>query len=325
MSNLKSREIGGYLEMETFLGREYYSDLYKLNLGRTAFVWLLQNIRHEKVFLPRFICDSVNESALNAGFTLVPYGLDEDLNPVFDECGEPGENDILYLVNFYGQLGADEIRSFGKTYPKIIVDNAQAFYDAPVEGVHTLYSARKFFGLPDGAYVATDAENDYDSIPEDKSQDRVRYLVGRMEDTAREHYSEMLAANDTFSTEIPRKMSLFTQNMLRAVDYEAIKLKRIENYKTLSGLLPDSNPFNRRMPECPFAYPFYHEDGVNLRKYLAERDIFIPTLWKFLIEEMPADSFEHQWSANILSLPIDQRYSEEDMKIMAETILNYKK
>ena len=199
MSEIRNKEIGGYLEMETFLGKEYFNDLYRLNLGRTSFVWLLQNIEHERVFLPKFICDSVNKSALDAGFELVSYGLDENLTPLFDKCGEPGGNDILYLVNFYGQLSSDEIKNYKKTYPNIIVDNAQAFYDAPVEGVHTLYSARKFFGLPDGAYVATPGNTNYDSLPADKSQDRVRYLVGRMEDTAREHYSEMLAANETFS------------------------------------------------------------------------------------------------------------------------------
>ena len=324
MSEIRNKEIGGYLEMETFLGKEYFNDLYRLNLGRTSFVWLLQNIEHERVFLPKFICDSVNKSALDAGFELVSYGLDENLTPLFDKCGEPGGNDILYLVNFYGQLSSDEIKNYKKTYPNIIVDNAQAFYDAPVEGVHTLYSARKFFGLTDGAYVATPGSTNYDSLPADKSQDRVRYLVGRMEDTAREHYSEMLAANETFSTEIPRKMSKFTQNMLRAIDYEAVKKKRCENYEVLSNLLPNDNPFNRRTPECPFAYPFFHEDGVAVRKYLAENNIFIPTLWKFLIEEMPEDSLEHQWSANILSLPIDQRYSEEDLKIVADAIRNYK-
>ena len=64
---------------------------------------------------------------------------------------------------------------------------------------------------------------------------------------------------------------------------------------------------------------------MALRKYLAERDIFIPTLWSFLIDKMPEDSFEYKWSSNILSLPIDQRYDEEDFKIMAETILAYDK
>lgn len=30
------QEIGGYLELEVFHGKEYYPDLVKVNLGRTA-------------------------------------------------------------------------------------------------------------------------------------------------------------------------------------------------------------------------------------------------------------------------------------------------
>ena len=38
-------EIGGYLELENFTGEEYYPELLKLNLGRTALLFaLIQNL-----------------------------------------------------------------------------------------------------------------------------------------------------------------------------------------------------------------------------------------------------------------------------------------
>ena len=39
------QEIGGYLELEVFHGKEYYPDLVKVNLGRTALCWLLESGR----------------------------------------------------------------------------------------------------------------------------------------------------------------------------------------------------------------------------------------------------------------------------------------
>ena len=33
------KEIGGYFELEDFGGKEYYPNLYKVNLGRTALRW----------------------------------------------------------------------------------------------------------------------------------------------------------------------------------------------------------------------------------------------------------------------------------------------
>ena len=41
------QEIGGYLELEVFHGKEYYPDLVKVNLGRTALCWLLESRKIE--------------------------------------------------------------------------------------------------------------------------------------------------------------------------------------------------------------------------------------------------------------------------------------
>lgn len=61
--------------------------------------------------------------------------------------------DWVYLINFYGQYSRDEIVSYAKEYKNLIVDNVQAFYTKPIEGVDTIYTCRKFFGVPDGGYL----------------------------------------------------------------------------------------------------------------------------------------------------------------------------
>ncbi len=38
------KEIGGYLELEEMSGEEYYPDLIKLNLGRNALVFALEQL-----------------------------------------------------------------------------------------------------------------------------------------------------------------------------------------------------------------------------------------------------------------------------------------
>ena len=45
------QEIGGYLELEVFHGKEYYPDLVKVNLGRTALCWLLESRKIETLYL----------------------------------------------------------------------------------------------------------------------------------------------------------------------------------------------------------------------------------------------------------------------------------
>lgn len=318
-----AKEIGGYMELEHFHGKEMYPDLYKVNLGRTALVWLLQRIEHRRVFIPAYICESVIDSAAHAGFDVVLYGLDEELEPVWGPEGAPEPDDILYLVNYYGQLAQERIERCRDEFSCVIVDNAQAFYDRPVDGVHTIYTARKFFGLSDGAYIATDIDTAHDDITTDSSAGRMKHLIGRLEGSARDYYSEMLAVSDTFGTEIPRRMSPLTENLLKGIDYEYVRNRRRDNYHTLSRLLPDDNPFNRLMPECPWSYPYHHENGPELRKFLASRSIFVPTNWSYLLKKMPEGTLEHDWAADILPLPVDQRYSEEEMNIIAKAIREF--
>ena len=69
-----------------------------------------------------------------------------------------------------------------------------------------------------------------------------------------------------------------------------------------------------------FVYPYYHKEGLKLRRWLAEHKIFVPTYWKNILEDCTEDSLEYQWAADVLPLPCDQRYGKEEMQYMAERI-----
>ena len=317
------KEIGGYMELEHFQGNELYPDLLKFNLARTAFVWLLRNINHNRVFIPRYICNSVPDSAVDAGFKVVFYSLDTDLEPVYDRHDRPGPEDVMYVVNYYGQFTEDRINRYRSEYKNLVIDNAQALYAPPVSGVHTIYSPRKFLGLSDGAYLSTTVRKGNGDIPVDRSSGRFSYLLGRFEGNARDHYGEMLKASAEFDSVTPKRMSLLTENTLKAIDYEYVKQKRLDNYHEISMLLHSDNPFNRSLPECPFAYPYYCENGIQLRKYLAQKSIFVPTNWNYLTEILDPDDLGYEWSCNILPLPVDQRYGREDMRIISDAVKSF--
>ena len=60
------KEIGGYLELEEMSGEEYYPDLIKLNLGRNALVFALEQLHIRKLWLPLLLCDSVTSVCKNS-------------------------------------------------------------------------------------------------------------------------------------------------------------------------------------------------------------------------------------------------------------------
>ena len=121
------------------------------------------------------------------------------------------------------------------------------------------------------------------------------------------------------------RMSRLTENLLGAIDYEGCRQKREDNYAVLKQLLPSENPFTRVVPRGPFCYPYYHKKGQELRKRLAEQKIFVPVYWGNVLKEQDPDSLEYQWAADILPLPRDHRYGQEEMEYIAATIKEWER
>ena len=313
------KEIGGYFELEDFGGKEYYPNLYKVNLGRTALRWLLEGRGYTKIYLPVFLCESVTEACEQHGIRISRYQLGAELNVLLPRK-KLGESECLYLVNYYGQLTDEKILAYQKIFGNIIVDHTHAFFQKPLPGVDTLYSCRKFLGVSDGAYLSTDAELEPEKKPLDHSMGRMEHILGRYEYDAGTFYQKMLDNAANYHEMEIRRMSRLTGNLLRTMDYSGIKTRREKNYRLLAKLLPSRNAFTGKVPEGPFAYPYYHKNGLELRHWLAGRKIFVPTNWRNILEEFDRDTMEYDWAANVLPLPCDQRYGAEEMQYIADSI-----
>lgn len=313
----QQKEIGGYFEMEELSGKEYYPDLLRLNLGRTALLYLMEQRNCQEIFLPCYLCDSVIRVCRESGVKVSFYSVSDKLEPLLDKLPDGA---WCYLVNYYGQLTDEQILDYRKKYGNIIVDQTHAFYQRPLPHVDTIYSPRKFFGLPDGAYVSSDLPASKD-LPADYSAGRMEHILGRYEKGGNAYYSVMLKNAETFQRETIRRMSRLTQNLLRGIDYSLCARKRNENYDVLASRLDALNPLPFRKPVVPMCYPLYTEHGPKIRKNLAQEQIYVPVYWKNVVEEMPEDSTEYRYAANILPLPCDQRYTPDDMERVASAVL----
>lgn len=309
------KEIGGYIELE----RNYLPMLHEgaiaLNCGSSCLAYLIRARGIRTLRIPYFLCDCVEETCRKEGTEVHFYRIREDFTPAEDFCLKDGE--WLYLVNFYGQLTEQQIRELAQRYGRVIVDNAQAYFDMPIEGVDTLYTCRKFFGVPDGAFLYTDTMLQ-EELPRDESFERMHFLLGRFEQSASNFYEEYAANNDALSYEPIKAMSRLTDNLLRGIDYDRVKRVRTENYRYLSKRLSSVNLLQLRDVEGAFAYPLLLKKGSEIRKALIRQKIYIPTLWP----NVPRDgSLEDNYAQNILPLPCDQRYGEEEMEMIVKAVL----
>lgn len=309
------REIGGYFGLESLISKEYYSDLVALNSGRNALVYLLRAKKIKKIYIPYFLCDSIEKVCERERCDYAFYHISNDFYPIFEE--ELKANEYIYIVNYYGQISNKALVALKEKYKRIIFDNSHAFFQRPIEGVDTIYSCRKFLGVPDGAYLSTDTviKGDLDI---DTSALRMNHLLGRLEGNASDYYEVFKRNEEKFEELDLCYMSKLTHNIMGAIDYNNVRQKREHNYKILKEKLDAINVKVLSVHGVPYCYPFYCNNGKDIRKQLIERKIYIPTLWPNVLQMK--DTLEKDLAENCLPIPCDQRYEEEDMLYIVQAI-----
>ena len=366
------KEYGGYIELDTYRGQEYYPELLALNSGRGALRFLIRLRRIRKLYLPAFCCDTVREACEREGISWEYYSIDARFRPLFGR--ELGEGEWLYVANLYGVISQEEMEDLAGRFGRVIGDYTHSFFLPPLKGGDTLYSCRKFFGVADGAYLAlgsgillsgegnlraleqeklnvlalgqemlgsassrqeklspatlvlAEAEKAYASLEEDKSYERMHFLLGRYEGQASDFYREYAENNEIFSREPVKRMSRLTHNLLRAIDYEEVKERRSENFAFLSRELGAGNRLELPIVAGAYAYPFWPKGegicGGELRRELIRRKVYIPVLWPEVLTLCGEESLEHRMAENILPLPVDQRYGEKEMGEILEILFS---
>lgn len=309
-------EIGGYFGLEQFRGLEYHSGLIGVNNGRSALRYILKARNIRKLHIPYFLCDSVSNMCRRNGYDIAFYHINAGFMPIFDKYLTGSE--YLYVVNYYGQFSNDQILKLKDRHGNIIIDNVQAFFQQPVSGIDTVYSCRKFFGVPDGGYVSTEAVLK-EEFEQDVSKDRMVHILGRFEGTASEYYSTFRENDHSFAEAPLRRMSKLTRNLLQGIDYEHVRRIRNDNYAMLDSVLGARNKLHLTASDGPYCYPFYCENGMEIKKRLASDKIYVPTLWPNVLDMN--GTLEKDYAENILPLPCDQRYGSQDMLWVAEEIM----
>lgn len=309
------REIGGYIEFEYYHGKMLHEKAIALNCGRNCLAYLFKCRGIKKLKVPYFICNSVFNVCEREGVEKVYYHITQDFRPTPDLSLKSDE--WLYLVNLYGQLSNEEIKNYVEKYERVIVDQANDYFAAPLPGVDSFYTCRKWFGVADGAFLYTTASLD-DDLEKDESYSRMEFLLGRFERTADEFYAGYNANNNFFINEPIKRMSKLTMNILHGIDYSFVEKRRSENFAYLYERFSAVNQLN--LKPGTFMYPLMIENGTEMRRKLQMEKIYIPTLWPTVFAVADQGNEEYKMAKNILPLPIDQRYGIDDMKYMADRI-----
>lgn len=231
---------------------------------------------------------------------------------------------LPYLYCNYFGLMDEYVKIVTDRYaPNIIIDNTQAFFSRPLPEIDTFYTCRKFFGVADGAYLYTNKEADFD-IPQDYSSSRMLFLLDRLDKSAEEAFSDYHKSEDTLDHDEIKKMSKITQFIMSSICYKSVADRRISNYIYLHDNLSSSNTLSVDLERknVPMVYPFLSED-INLRKKLIDNKVYVASYWPNVQSWCNAESLENTLSQLLLPLPIDQRYSIDEMNFIVSVLKEF--
>lgn len=312
-----TREIGGYFELEHFLGHELHEGAIALDCARNCLAYLVETRDIRSLWVPYFLCSSIDFVMQRYPQVAIhQYEIAANFEPAWDTF-TLGADDYLYLVDFYGQLSDEQIAAAAeRAEGRIVVDEVMAYFHMPLPGLDTLYSCRKFFGVADGAYLYTTTKLDR-PLATSQSHDKMGFVLGRAEGPANDYYQESVTNNKRFRQGDIELMSPITHNILRAVDYDHVARRRKENFLVLAEALDATNELKPIATSGAFMYPYLVKNGEALRKQLQQRKIYVSMLWDWALG---APGLADRYARDILPLPVDQRYDADDMRYMLDVI-----
>ncbi len=311
--------IGGYFELELRKGLEYHKDAIRLNSGRNAFEYILHAKGYRKVYLPYFTCDVMLEPINKLEIEYEYYHIDKQLDPIFN-FERIDKSEAFVYINYFG-IKRQTVQKLSNCCSNLIIDNSQAFFDKPSTGIDTFYSPRKFFGIPDGAYLFTDKLLQI-KLPRDHSVARFSHLIKRIDEGAEAGYPDFRRNNDAIIGQPISIMSALTEALLRNIDYDKVIKIRKQNFMFMNKNFKETNELKMSEDQdfVPMVYPYLSTIGENLKQNLIQKKVFVATYWPNVFDWCHENELEYSFAKHIIPLPIDQRYNEDELSTVIKIL-----
>lgn len=307
--------IGGFYELELSHGGSVpHPGAIGLSTGRACLTVMLEHLMPKRVHVPFYTCNTTFEPFARLGIETRFYGLDETLFPL--ELPALGDGEYFLWTNYFG-VCSEHTSKIKKHYgEKVLLDDTHSFFNPGHPGYWSFTVARKYFGVPDGAFLYAPVKLDTEAERFDKVS--LTHSILRRLGRQREAYEAFEQYDGTLDSTVYR-ISEISEGLLRGVDMARVAEARRRNYDFLHAALGEYNqlPIGEHN-EVPFCYPYLPVKQVE-RKDLYERGLFIPSFWIDTRQRgVDGFAFEKRISVELLPLPVDHRYTPSDLQRMAD-------
>lgn len=231
----------------------------------------------------------------------------------------------------------------------------ESFMSGDVPADYYIGSIRKWMGVPDGAFVIgrKGMKEISDSLESDFTRLRYQALAEKREYVAstdrpqdlKDHFRRLFSdAEDSLDDGVtPVPVSDTARGALRSIDLSGMRERRRENFSVLRECM-STDPLCGEMyeilnadaavPDVPFMLPvIMHIEHIResahtaagqsitrdrFENKLASRGVYAPVLWPIDARAAEICEVSRYFAQNMLAFYIDQRYTADDMRYVAE-------
>ena len=144
-------EYGGYFGLEkniiTEKNRIDFSHYFKS--ARSIINFILKEMKCNRIYLPYFFCDVILEGVVPNDVLIEFYHINTNLE--IARQIDLSEGELLLYINYFGLKRAYCKKLSNKYGSSLLIDNVQDYFDDFAYNSISFNSARKYFGVPDGA------------------------------------------------------------------------------------------------------------------------------------------------------------------------------
>jgi dTDP-4-amino-4,6-dideoxygalactose transaminase len=313
--------------------------------GRSALRMLTETMEYGEVLLPEYICDSVLQcfSAHRVRFYRLNERLEIDIEDLSSKVND--YTVAVYVMHYFGSLQPrPSLSALTKLKNQndfiIIEDTTHSIFSNPqTVGDYCICSLRKWLAIPDGGILYSGRlPHRITSMVPERNHDvnksyamilKTLFLDGKIESNTL-HRKIFAESEERLDGRVEvRQISFLSELLLLCNNVQKLIQSRKENFMRIhqelskSGLFPfvDISPKDH----CPFTYPIKIGERDRLRQYLIERKIYCAVHWPLENSLLRYNNIARQLSSEIISLPIDQRYSHQEMNYMIQAICEYER
>jgi hypothetical protein len=288
------------------------------------------NEDRESLLVPDYLCDSMLEPFMSRNWNIVPFSVgasfEMDVESLIRAIDATSSTFGLLTTSYFGRTPSEDhkraIKYAQSRGGSVVEDETHHVFEPHESGADfAVASLRKLLPLADGAYLRGQLLTG-PQLGAARDVGRWQAMGQKAQALASGSTHEIKAAREAMlkSAELleedlsPRAASAETQSLLPRFDYDRMARIRVENAQTLESALADVDGLAVVNPVYATSVPSHVvlrlRKPQRMQSELAARGLFCAIHWPPSEILMRAGD----WPDDIISVPIDHRYTTADME-----------